>query len=254
MSATTVPKRNVIDELIAERPAFHGQVEQTSLHVQDDVIRWLYGAIPAGSRTLETGCGASTVAFLARGATHTVISPSATEHGRIRDWCHAHAIATDRATFVAATSEGVLPTMDQTPLDFVLIDGSHSFPIPFLDWYYANRRLVRGGLVVIDDTNIHACGVLREFLRAEKGRWEMEADFWRTSVFRKLYEGGDVGEAWTLQPWNRRPATLKDSVKGLAGAVARRTLGGSPALKRFGYSVRDRLTSPKGRRRSDATG
>jgi hypothetical protein len=234
--------RDVLDLLIKERPAFHDDDVATSLHVLDDVLHWLVSVLGDEATTLETGCGATTVAFLAKGSYHTVISPLAKEHERIQAWCGSHGISTERASFILATSEAVLPTMEPTSLEIIFIDGSHCFPIPFIDWYYTANRLKVGGFVVIDDTNIRACGVLRDFLRSEKGRWEPAAEFWRTSVFRKVAERVGVGDAFTLQPWNCRSATWGDRLKRVVHSVARGTIGTSPRMKRIAYRIYHRFS------------
>ena len=78
----------------------------------------------------------------------------------------------------------------------VLIDGSHSFPSPFIDWYYTAFRLRVGGFLVVDDTQLWTGHVLKRFLEAEPD-WGAHANLGDTVV--------DGGVTWKNQgPGNCR--------------------------------------------------
>jgi predicted O-methyltransferase YrrM len=57
--------------------------------------------------------------------------------------------------FYEERSEFVLPKLlaDHLPLDFALIDGWHSFDQALVEFYYINRMLRVGGIVVFDDAD-----------------------------------------------------------------------------------------------------
>lgn len=200
----------VLDRLLDERPALHGHavVAPVNWQLGDKLLRWLLGQLPDGARTLETGCGYSTIAFAATSAHHTVISPIEAEHARVRAWCAEHGIGTDHVRFVAEGSQRWLPRASAEgliePLDAVLIDGDHAYPIPGIDWYYTAGALAVGGLMVVDDVSIRACGDLRRFLEGEAGRWEALTTIDDATAFRKL--SADVVDytPWTQQPWNHQ--------------------------------------------------
>ena len=139
--------------------------------------------------TLETGAGASTVVFAARGASHTAISPVADEHERIRRYGVEHGIAMDRVRFIAESSHtALLHTWTPEPLDVVLVDGAHSFPFPTLDWMYTAPHLRVGGRMLVDDAYQPAVNVLSRYMTANPA-WELETvPGHRTPVFRKLHE------------------------------------------------------------------
>jgi hypothetical protein len=99
----------------------------TSLHIVDDVLHWLFSVVGDEATTLETGCGATTVAFLAENSYHTVISPLAKERERIEAWRGSHGFSTEPASVIPATSGTVLPTMDPTSPGF----GANSQPDAF---------------------------------------------------------------------------------------------------------------------------
>ncbi len=83
----------------------------------------------------------------------------------------------------------MLPRLPADPLDLVLIDGSHGFPVPLIDWFYTADRLKVGGLLVLDDTQLWSVHILKQFLLLEP-EWQIEQDFWpRSAVFRKTKPG-----------------------------------------------------------------
>lgn len=185
--------------------------------------------LPANSVTLETGCGYSTVAFAALSQVHTVISPIRAEHERVRAWCSAHEIGTEHVRFIADGSQAWLPkaAADDAiePLDLVLIDGDHAYPIPGIDWYYTAGALKLGGLMIVDDVSIRACHDLRRFLEGERGRWEVVTNVDDASVFRKISADVVSYTPWNQQPWNRRRPSLAEVVsRARSGARVRSRL------------------------------
>ncbi len=187
-----------LDQLLAAPPLLHDD-GRALWGIAPAVLRFLDGAIRPGANTLETGAGLSTLVFAINGAHHTCVVPAPSEIERIRAWCEASGVSTDHLTFHAERSEAVLPRLAEDPLDLVLIDGGHGFPAPFIDWFYAGRRLQPGGLLVVDDTQIWTGRVLRDFLEAEPG-WELVEEIaLRASMFRRTDAEG--GPEWTDQPY-----------------------------------------------------
>jgi predicted O-methyltransferase YrrM len=216
-----------IDALVAERPNFHGWGDvPVNWQAGDGLLRWLAAQLDGGSTTLETGCGYSTVVFAAAGVEHTVVSPVPQEHERVQAWCADHDIDCSRIRFVAEPSTRWLPghTDELGALDLVLIDGAHGYPVPALDWYFTAGALAVGGLLVVDDVSIPACGELAAFLSLEAGRWASLTTLDDARVFRKESEHVLIDEPWSSQPWNARRATgdrsldrAKAKVKALIG-------------------------------------
>jgi len=175
------------DALIFDPPHLHGASADGTWHewaLGGEALRLLSSRLQPGWRTLETGAGVSTVLFAMQDTQHTCIVPDPEEVARITEFCAAHGISTDRVTFIEQNSEDALPRLEPEPLDLVLLDGSHSFPSVFIDWYYTARRLKIGGWLFVDDTHIWTGRVLREFLQAEPD-WELVEDFpYRTAIFR----------------------------------------------------------------------
>jgi hypothetical protein len=137
--------------------------------------------------TLETGSGLSTVIIAMRKAHHTVVTPSLREAAVIREYAREKQIDMGRVEFVLEPSETYLPRCTIREIDLVLIDGKHSIPWPFIDWFYTADKLKVGGICVIDDVHLESVLMLVKFLR-EAPRWEF---IWelprRTIAFRKVF-------------------------------------------------------------------
>lgn len=214
MPLTGTDATRVIDRLLAERPSLHGHATGTPVNWQlgDGLLRWLARELPAAPVTLETGCGYSTIAFAALSRNHTVVSPIEAEHDRVRAWCATNEVGTEHVRFIAEGSERWLPPAalagEIEPLDAVLIDGDHAYPVPGIDWYYSAGALNVGGLMIVDDVSIRACGDLRRFLEGEAGRWDVVGTVDDATIFRKLHADVVEYRPWNQQPWNRqRPST-----------------------------------------------
>jgi hypothetical protein len=204
---------STVDDLLADPPLVHGPEGSNELLTHgllENALRWLGSTVQPGDRTLETGSGLSTCVFAMRGARHTCIVPQQQEVDRLLEWCRAQGVATDDLDFRVDVSERVLPTLDTGPLDLVLIDGSHSFPQVFIDWFFVAERLKVGGYLIVDDVHVWTGRVLRGFLAAEP-EWELEQEWsGRTVRFRKTAEV-DPNRLWTDQPyvWKRtRPGVV----------------------------------------------
>lgn len=147
-------------------PLFHlGGTSDWS--VSKETIQFLAKNIPVGAVTLETGAGLSTALFASMAARHICITPDEDEVRRISAFCAEVGIAADTIEFKVDFSENVLPSLRAPPLDLVLIDGGHGFPMPIIDWYYSAMHLKEGGIVLVDDTHLWSVSVLTDFLKAD---------------------------------------------------------------------------------------
>jgi predicted O-methyltransferase YrrM len=199
-----------LDQLLADAPALHGPAGGSDLLTHgllDEALRFIDRTISAGDRTLETGSGYSTILFALKGARHTCIVPQGHEVERIRAYCETHGIRADAVEFQLAPSERVLPGLELGPLDLVLIDGSHSFPQVFIDWFYTASVLKIGGHLLVDDVHVWTGRVLRDFLLDEPEWTKVDELRGRTTIFRKDAEI-DPDKLWTEQRYVRRKSYL----------------------------------------------
>ncbi|MDJ0899105.1 MAG: class I SAM-dependent methyltransferase [Xenococcus sp. MO_188.B8] len=177
-----------LQQLLKNPPKLHQESSGnlTSWQLSNEVLYFIDQQVNENSKTLETGAGISTVLFAIKSSHHTCIAPNQQQVNRIKEYCKKHQISTDRIDFKIDLSEKVLPNLDANELDCVLIDGSHSFPVPFIDWHYTYQNLKVGGKLIIDDTQIWTGKVLKKFLMSES-EWEFQQESTpRTAIFTKV--------------------------------------------------------------------
>jgi precorrin-6B methylase 2 len=214
-----VTPRELVDSVMSDPPQVHAMdgehLADTRLGVYSTSRRCyelMAEFCTPESVTLETGCGISTVLLTTIGATHTSVVGFATESDRMRKHLDARGIVHDRTTFAIGWSDEILPTLAETPLDLVLIDGGHGFPTPIIDWYYAAGRLRQGGLLIIDDVNLPAVAMLVETLDKDP-RWTTVESDGKWVALRRESEGG-LREDWFRQPYLqvRRPLVQRTRI------------------------------------------
>lgn len=191
--------------------------------ISDEVLGFIRTHVQPGDTTLETGAGASTLTFLAAGAHHHTVTPSKSECDLIAREASRRGLDANLLTVHEGYSQDVLPRLELgTPLDMVLIDGGHGFPIPAVDWVYTAPHLKVGGIMLFDDVDLWTGGMLVEFLKAEPG-WEMlDLIRGRTAAFR-------MTAPFSLHEWTRQPHVVRKSkwtqrsrkAKNLAGLLAK---------------------------------
>jgi len=207
-----------LQDLLNNPPVVHkfASGEPHSVGLRSEVLYFIDQHVGETSKTLETGAGISTVLFALKGTDHTCIVPYQYEVDRIKEYCAQHQISTYRINFQVDRSENVLPRLKPSELDLVLIDGSHGFPAPFIDWYYTVSGLKVGGTLVIDDTHVWTGEVLKKFLFSEP-EWKLQEDFsLRTAAFIKLEEGSHLKE-WDQQEYVMDQS--RDSMKAADGLL-----------------------------------
>jgi predicted O-methyltransferase YrrM len=200
--------REQIAEFLRNPPNLHtADSGLTNWGVDATLVSHLERLVQPGARTLETGSGISTLALLALGAEHRAVSPDAGEPERIRSYCQQKGISTASYTHIVARSEQYLPTLEVKPeLDLVLVDGDHAFPIPCIDWFYASRLLKKGGVAIVDDTQLWTGAILADFLSGDNA-WETVARTPRYGVYRLQVEASEAFTRW----WGQQPYVVEQS-------------------------------------------
>ena len=228
-------------DVLRDAPAIHGPAGADALLTHgllEEALDFIDRTVRDGDRTLETGSGYSTILFALRGAHHTCITPSQAEIDRIRAYCEQHGISTERVDFRPQPSERVLPGLELGTLDLVLVDGSHSFPQVFLDWFHTASALRVGGHLIVDDVHVWTGRVLRDFLVAEP-EWELLDELGgRTAILRKT--GAD----------RPRPAVERPALRP-AQQPPRRPDDGPPVAVHAPPRPRPRPPAPRPRRAQD---
>lgn len=198
----TIERSPALQTLLASPPKLHKDRMGNLVSYQacEEVLDFIDRHVTKDFRTLETGAGISTILFAIAGSEHTCIAPGQGQFDRIHQYCTEHQISVDRLNFQCHSSEQVLPQLNTQPLDLVLIDGCHGFPIPFIDWFYATLHLKKDGILIVDDTQLWTGAVLKEHLLSEP-EWELVQDINpRAVIFRKLQATIPTKE-WDQQPY-----------------------------------------------------
>jgi hypothetical protein len=208
MAETEAPNPAVeLRRLLAAPPLLHRDWSTPdgliSYGIQPTFLELLADSVAPGSLTLETGTGLSTIVFAVIGTEHVAISPFADEHIRIRKYCEEHAIPTTHLRFIVAFSHACLHSLDfqGRKLDFALIDGSHAFPQPIIDYFYINNHLKTGGLLAIDDLQITSVGMLHRFLMTDPAYELVKIDGQKTGIYRKV-RATSYPQDWASQDMN----------------------------------------------------
>lgn len=169
-----------------------------------------------GSRTLETGSGLSTVLLAALGADHICCTGGQEEADRVISYCDSRGISTDTIRFEIGSSHQTLPPLELAGVerDLVLIDGSHAFPLPVVDWFYGATLLPANGVLVVDDIDLPAVRILVRFLDQDP-RWTSIAGSRKWRAWRRERDG-TLSEDWTEQPFF---VERRDRIRRLAQRV-----------------------------------
>ncbi|MBN1996410.1 class I SAM-dependent methyltransferase [candidate division KSB1 bacterium] len=200
-----------LDVLLNEPPLVH-KGGSLVWGLAEDVLRYLDETLKPDAKTLETGCGMSTILFAVKSKEHTCIEPDENGIRLIHDYCRKKNISLDHVHFIADFSQNVLPGLERKNLDLVLIDGGHGYPIPAIDWLYTAPMLKNGGVVIIDDVHLWTGLELKRFLKNEDA-WEHIREFSRASVFKKV--GQEYLREWKYQPYIASKSRLPRKINHL---------------------------------------
>jgi hypothetical protein len=230
---------DIVTRLEKDKPSFHWGGRQR-WNAAPETLREIQRSVREGMRTLETGCGASTVVFATNGAKHTVVSPTCDEHERVASYLRQVGVDTSNLDFQAGFSDDVLPMICHYPermaewsawfsdhlgskeptrdasadlelwkeenersFDYIFLDGAHSFPYPIIDWHYSIRRLKIGGRLLLDDIPIPAVACVYRYMMTDPNWKRIKLLDDRAAVFELL--SSPAPEDYTLQPYNRNP-------------------------------------------------
>lgn len=192
-----------LSELLSSPPKVHewdAPGDFTSSGMEEHIFKFMDDVITPKTRSVETGLGISTALFAMKGCIHTCVNPDEPEIQRLKDYCSKNNISTGNVTFLAKRSDEVWFDLRDKTWDFVLVDGCHGFPMPFMDWYFLSIGLKIGGYMVIDDTQIITGGMLKDFLMMESA-WKLVAPVsQKTAVFQKVTDF-NINNEWAFQPY-----------------------------------------------------
>ena len=159
-------------------------------------------------RVLETGAGASTLLFLTMApASLTSIAPDDRLRQRIFEEAGLRDIDANPLRFLVERSEVALPrlALDGESIDVAFIDGNHGWPAVFVDFCYMNMMLRRGGILFVDDLQLHSVAQLFLLLR-------QQPEFELTRFENKMAMFTKVSDAKFLPDWRQEPFVASSSM------------------------------------------
>ncbi len=196
-----------IDSLLANLPKLHiwGGVPQVG-GLNRQIADRLVGEIASlGTPAIaETGAGATTLLFLCL-EPHELISiaPDHALEERVRKEADARGIPIDPLRFHRERSELALPRLADSGqrLDAALIDGNHGWPAVFVDFCYLNLMLREGGVLFVDDVQLHSVAQLFHLLRQQE-EFELLGVDSKLATFRKVLDRSFLPD-WRAEPFIR---------------------------------------------------
>lgn len=151
-------------------------------------------ARPGVRNTLEVGCanGISSI-FICAGLAgkpdphHIAIDPCQTSMFQGRGVTNVHNAGFDFLELIEGGSEEVLPRLmaDGKQFDMGLIDGLHTADQTMLDFYFMDRLIRPGGIIVIDDVGMPAVNKIARYV-ATYGNYKLIGTCGRGFFRRKL--------------------------------------------------------------------
>jgi predicted O-methyltransferase YrrM len=210
-----------IDSLMQNNPdksQFYSFLQSRAMHAHGSMdwptLSFLYDLLSEiqPKHTVETGCGASTIAFAAASEQHIAYcvddrDPAKPAESSVDYVLSCPLLTPGRLQFVFGPTQLTLPTASlPTSIDAALIDGPHGFPFPELEYFYFYPRLKVGGLLILDDLKIPSIRRLFEFLREDEMFDEL-AVFRDNTAFLLRTERSTFsphGDSWWEQRFNQR--------------------------------------------------
>jgi predicted O-methyltransferase YrrM len=155
------------------------------LGVEDS--EWLLSLIKHNAlAAVETGAGLSTLIFLQADLNVTSYVNDEDLVTRMLNYLDLH--PKESAWDYQIGLSGDLLSSNSKHHDIGLIDGGHGFPIPFVDFYFVNRGLSKGGILIIDDANLFAPRELINNLMElrEQFKWISTSPSLKAYAFEKI--------------------------------------------------------------------
>lgn len=122
-------------------------------------------------KTLEIGCaeGTSSLAIcelIGKDGQHTIIDPFQTTEWQSHGINNLKAAGFENFSLIEERSEIALPMLlkEGKTYDFIFVDGWHTFDHVMVEFFYINRMLPVGGVVVFDDTSLAGLNKLMRYI------------------------------------------------------------------------------------------
>jgi predicted O-methyltransferase YrrM len=214
MTTDQMPKYEDLEMPIADRGTAVSRVEAEYIH---DLM---VGLKP--SATLEVGMGyGGSAAFIIAGArvTHYAMDPLQIEYDHLA-LKNLNKLGLDGyLKFYPEYSHSVLPRLysEGVKIDFTFIDGGHRFDDIFIDFYYADLMLKKGGHILLHDAWMRSTQTVVSWVRKNKKSYQVVPTPLKNLILLKK-----IGE--DFRPWNHFKgfATWKSLISHNVNTLKRR--------------------------------
>jgi len=134
------------------------------------------------------------------------IAPDAELQSRVLAAAEQFALNVQALEFICAGSQDALPDITRNRrFNCALIDGNHSFPMVFVDFYYVNRSLGAKSSLTIDDVHLGSGRELFQLVRAQP-EYDIDLLMWKSASFRKIKELPEIPQ---MCPYNKMTSFVK---------------------------------------------
>jgi hypothetical protein len=154
----------------------------------------------------ETGSGASTLLFSHLSRRHVVFALDGGD-GSVARVRRSPLLNPGAVTFVEGPTHLTLPAHRfPDKLQLALIDGSHAYPFPDLEYAYLYPHLAPGALLILDDIHIPTVHNLFRFLRRD-AMFRLDQVVGATAFFTRTGAPAfdPLSDGWARQNYNARP-------------------------------------------------
>ncbi len=177
-----------------------GSGEFTATGLPSPIFEFMDRVLTKESVSLETGMGISTAVFATKSGNHTCVSPDQGEIERFKEYAMKNNFSIDHINFICKRSFEVWNDLKEHSWDMILIDGGHGFPTPYMDWYFFSQGLKINGYIIIDDTHLWTCKILKDFLLKEDA-WKMVSPFSEKTVIFQKIKDFEYDKEFNQQPY-----------------------------------------------------
>lgn len=182
-------------------------------------------------RSVETGCGATTLLLSHLSEHHTVFALDF--GGSVANVRRSPLLREGVVSFVEGPSQRMLPQHHfDEKLQLAVIDGPHAYPFPDLEYYFLYPHLETGALLVLDDIHIRTINKLFQFLRRDE-MFRLEEVVRTTSFFTRTEAPtfDPTGDGWHQQRYNAHTLLRYNWRSAVKSIVPRRALRGLAAYR-----------------------
>lgn len=179
---------------------------------------------PRIRRSVETGCGATSLLLSHLSEHHTVFALDA--GGSVSNVRRSPLLREGVVSFVEGPSQRTLPQHPfKEKLQLAVIDGPHAYPFPDLEYYCLYPHLEAGALLVLDDIHIRSINNLFHFLCSDE-MFRLDEVVRATAFFTRTEAPAfdPLGDGWQQQRYNARTLLRYDWRSGLRSVLPRRVL------------------------------